>query len=117
MTKLVFSSPFLRLYPNSKKATVHSVAVKLEKKYHIMEDFYRQNKAKISKILLDAYLRKMDGKGLNESRINGQMQALWRDWLSKEGHGIKTKSAEEEGRTSFIDTGNYMRFLHFEIED
>lgn len=117
MTKLVFSSPFLRLYPNSKKATVHSVAMKLEKKYHLMEEFYKQNKDKITKILREAYLRRFEGKNFNEARVNGQMQALWRDWLSSEGHGIKTKAAEEEGRASFIDTGNYMRFLHFEIEE
>ena len=82
-----------------------------------MMEFYKQNKKKIHKILQDEYLSQFDGKKVNESRINGRMQALWRDWLSSEGHGIKTKTAEEEGRTSFIDTGNYMRFLHFEIEE
>lgn len=117
MSKLVFSSPFLRLYPNDKNATVHSVAVKLEERYHLLEKFYQQNKPKINKIIEQAYLEKINKGKINESKLNGQMQALWREWLSSEAHGIKTKTAEEEGRTSFIDTGNYLRFLHFEVEE
>lgn len=117
MSKLVFSSPFLRLYPSDKNTTVHEVAVKLEKRYKLLQKFYDQNKSKINKIVQGAYLEKINKGKINESKLNGQMQALWREWLSSEAHGIKTKTAKAEGRTSFIDTGNYLRFLHFEIEE
>lgn len=101
------------LHPNSNTKSVAEVARRLEKRFGVIDKFTKYIEKRLLEKLQN-HLLKNGTSGLH--RIEQWLQAEWREFIVKELHHIKTKTASDEGRESFIDTGNYYRSLQVSIK-
>lgn len=83
------------------------LAMILEKKYHLLEEFSDFAMNEILEYMLDFGID-LENLSLAEfNTIESFIQDRWRDYIELGQHGKKSKYAESEGRTAFIDTQKY----------
>jgi len=97
--------------------SVYEVAMKLEKQYKIYEKFFENNEDKIAKILSRTIAEYLNGVvSFNfETKFEGRLQSLFRQYMLNEEHGITTYASIKEERKSFLDTGNYITKTRFKL--
>lgn len=119
--RITFREP-TRKHPGKKNyedLTVSAVAKDLEDRYDILHIFYRMYKQKIKSAIIEEI--KLSWKHESDQNIvNGQIaeriKNMWRMFLVREEHGIKTGAAIAEQRQSFIDTGAYYKSMNIKVE-
>jgi hypothetical protein len=118
--QIIFREP-LRKHPGkgSKTETVFKVATDLEEGYSIAHIFYRMYKDELKSIIIQevkrAWKSGRDQEATNQV-IAERIKNLWRQFIIREEHGIKTKAALREGRQSFVDTGAYYKGMAIKVK-
>lgn len=113
-SQLIFREP-QRQHPNaSHSETISKIAKKLEKDYDVLHIFYRQYKSKIKSVII-AEVKRAWNAGRDQEQVNGiigeKIKNMFRQFMIKEEHGIRTRTAQRENRQSFIKTGAYYKSL------
>lgn len=119
--RLNFNAPTF-LHPNKdengEEITVYEVAKKLESKYNLLGGFVAHYKTELEDIISQEAIKRIQGRKTQEQfkkSVDIRIQALWRDYMKSETHGIKTRIATEEDRKAFIDTGTYFMSIEPEL--
>lgn len=105
-------------HPKSFDKSIADVAIDLEKRFSLCERFFEFVAPGMEESFEVLVSRERDpfGEGVMQSVLYNLSQWVtnqWREYIKFAKHGIKTKTATSEGRTSFIDTTAY--FLSMEI--
>lgn len=98
--------------------TVAEVAEDLEERYQILDTFSSIHNEDISRILSKELALAVLGKQTAqqaEEISSAKITTIFRDYLRKEEHGIKTKASRKRGTKSFIDTTTYMQSIYSKI--
>lgn len=108
-----------RLHANSDISTTADIAIFLEAKYNLIENFTKAINAKlmarITKVInrfieSEHYKTKSLEKMLNQ-QVGGWLQNEWRTHINNESHGIKTQNSIDDNRQAFVDTGDYFKSM------
>jgi len=105
-----FTEPTILHPKNSKTLTVAALAKILERKYDLLHKFVRMHKKDITGVIIKNVKRSWKyGKEQEEvnSVIADEIKNMFRMYILREEHGIKTKASRVRGSQSFIDTGAY----------
>lgn len=101
-----------RLHPHSNFITIADLANIIESKYGLLEKFTDYFGDEII-----AYSLTLNLSNFRDLRIlNEFIKNKWREYILRELHGIKSKAATSEQRTSFVQTKAYYQSLQVEAK-
>lgn len=102
------------LHPGSDTQTISDVARHLEQKYHLLEKFSEQIKAKVCEKFAVEILR---NKRLDRAyrMIEELIKNEWREFILEGKHGLTTRASKERGSEPFVDTGAYYKNMKCRI--
>lgn len=92
------------IHPKSDDMTTSELAAILEAKHNIAENFSSYAEPIIDKKIVE-WLSK--GRTVTTSRINNELQQMWREYGRADKFGISLAAAER-GDPAFVDTSTYM---------
>lgn len=108
------------IHSSGEGITVAQVAEQLEAEFGVMGAFWSIHEDEIRQLLLDEFMRCIrTDEDFTGKRTAQKIRTMFRTYLDKEEHGIKTRAAAMgvrhrnkeveygEPRESFIDTGDY----------
>ena len=111
--KIKFVEPSM-LHPDS-NVSIFEVARILEREYRLCERFINNNTIIIEEKALEIAMR-----GYSKDRMRFDLENFimnkWRNYIRKELHNIKTKTALKENRKSFIKSGAYYKSMRIIVE-
>lgn len=112
--EIVFLEPD-RLHPHSDSQSISDVGKALEARYHIIENFCKDNYDYILARLSELYLRESSQDRANRI-LESDIRAKWRDYILQQLHGMSTKASRERGDPAFVDSGAYYKGLTLMIQ-
>lgn len=99
-------------HPNSTQLSTYQIALILESKYHILQEFTEANIELIKKRIWEQFKR---GR-VDEVSLNEYVKMLWREWMVDGKTKWRTRASQERGDPSFIDTATFYLSVYPEVQ-
>lgn len=113
-----FQEPALLHPKDTAGQTIADVARFIEADYDLLHIFYEMKKAEIKSIIIQevklAWKYGRDQEIVNNI-ISDKIKSLYRQFMLRAEHGIKTKAAMDNNRQSFLDTGAYVAGMRVKV--
>lgn len=113
--KIKFVEPNM-LHPDS-NVSVFEVAKQLEKRFQLCEKFISSKEITEA---IEIRTLEISMRGYSKDRMRFDLENFimnkWRNYIRKELHNMKTKTALKENRKSFIKSGAYYKSMRIIVE-
>lgn len=100
--------------------TTTDVAGRLEDKYKLFSTFLNTSALQtVEDNLFSEIKEKLQGKSMAPIGVltASKVDSAWIEYIQQEQHGIKTKAAKDNGRTSFVETTALFRSYTTQVKE